>query len=291
MPKRPCALAITADEATIICCDKFGDVYGVPLHIVDSSQDKKDNTTSNNTLHEVQRACSKPSLKGTTVHTARNLQARENQLRDSGKRLEEAEKEFRPQLLLGHASMLTDLALATSSVGSTNDNQSRNYIITSDRDEHIRISRGLPQAHIIEGYCLGHKEFVSRICVPRTHPDILISGGGDDFLYVWKWAEAANLQKLDLKSLLERFIKSDSQISSLYTCNNSVSGIDESEKIGDGSSTIEPITRDGQTLPGISHNSESPLRVAVSGIWCMSNSLEAQRGTEVITHVLTACEG
>lgn len=54
---------------------------------------------------------------------------------------------FEHKLLLGHVSMLTDIALVVLN--------GRNYIITADRDEHIRISRGIPQSHIIEGFCLG----------------------------------------------------------------------------------------------------------------------------------------
>ncbi|KAF9203817.1 tRNA (guanine-N(7)-)-methyltransferase non-catalytic subunit trm82, partial [Haplosporangium sp. Z 27] len=49
------------------------------------------------------------------------------------------------QPILGHVSMATDLAL-------TKDNK---YIITSDRDEHIRVSQ-YPKGHNIETYCLGH---------------------------------------------------------------------------------------------------------------------------------------
>lgn len=78
--------------------------------------------------------------------------------------------------------MLTDVAYATRKV----DGKERGYIVTADRDEHIRISRGPPQSHIIEGYCLGHKEFISKMClIPGT--SMLVSGGGDDELYVWDW--------------------------------------------------------------------------------------------------------
>ena len=84
---------------------------------------------------------------------------------------------FKHELLLGHVSMLTDIASAT--VGS------RSYIVTADRDEHIRVSRGIPQAHIIEGFCQGHEEFVSRLCFTKSRH--LVSGGGDAYLYVWDW--------------------------------------------------------------------------------------------------------
>ena len=31
MPKRPCAVALTPDESTLLCADKFGDIYSLPL--------------------------------------------------------------------------------------------------------------------------------------------------------------------------------------------------------------------------------------------------------------------
>jgi len=52
-------------------------------------------------------------------------------------------------LLLGHASLLTAMALT----------QDENYIITADRDEHIRVSH-YPDGHSIERFCLGHTKCV-----------------------------------------------------------------------------------------------------------------------------------
>jgi len=51
------------------------------------------------------------------------------------------------QLVLGHTSLLTSFTLS----------EDERYIITADRDEHIRIS-WYPQSYCIEGYCLGHKK-------------------------------------------------------------------------------------------------------------------------------------
>jgi hypothetical protein len=49
------------------------------------------------------------------------------------------------QLILGHASLLNAFLLSPD----------EKYIITADRDEHIRIS-WYPQGYNIEMYCLGH---------------------------------------------------------------------------------------------------------------------------------------
>jgi tRNA (guanine-N(7)-)-methyltransferase subunit TRM82 len=88
--------------------------------------------------------------------------------------------------------MLTDVALA--SVGG------RNYILTADRDEHIRVSRGIPHTHVVEGFCLGHAEFVTRLCIPSGREGMLVSGGGDDELFVWEWQAGRLVSKVNLKS-------------------------------------------------------------------------------------------
>jgi tRNA (guanine-N(7)-)-methyltransferase subunit TRM82 len=50
-------------------------------------------------------------------------------------------------LILGHASLLTSFVLT----------EDERYIISADRDEHIRVS-WYPQGYVIEMFCLGHKK-------------------------------------------------------------------------------------------------------------------------------------
>lgn len=195
MPKRPCSIVITGDDKTILSADKFGDVYALP--VIPGQQPSGDVPTS-------QEGTPTPSTPGTpqpfkyqanplTVHTRRNLLALENQKRVAEQQVGFTEKstpqvDFEHKLVLGHVSMLTDMVLGT--------HEGKEYIITADRDEHIRVSRGLPQAHVIENYCLGHKEFVSVLHIPKSHPHLLISGGGDDHLYLWNWYKGELLQKI-----------------------------------------------------------------------------------------------
>jgi tRNA (guanine-N(7)-)-methyltransferase subunit TRM82 len=192
MPKRPCAIALTADESTIISADKFGDVYSLPL-LVSETTDLESIRTTTPTPEPLSTKPFVSAANHLTVHSQRNRKALENQKKQSNKATEKLGPMFEHKLLLGHVSMLTDLALVTNPEG-------RNYILTADRDEHIRVSRGIPQAHIIEGFCLGHTEFISRLCIPKERPEVLLSGGGDGTLFVWDWASESVACKQDFSS-------------------------------------------------------------------------------------------
>ncbi|WPH02533.1 Hypothetical protein R9X50_00539800 [Acrodontium crateriforme] len=197
MPKRPCAIEVLPDNATILCGDKFGDVYSLPL-VASPINGGNEAVNSAPQPTAVQPSTFKPSATTLTVHSGRNRLALEQQMKQ--KNLTAKSKEplkFEHKLLLGHVSMLTDHTFATREI----DCKQRGYIITADRDEHIRISRGPPQAHVIEGYCLGHTEFISKIClIPGT--DLLVSGGGDDWLGVWEWPSFKLRRKLDIRAAI-----------------------------------------------------------------------------------------
>lgn len=186
MPKRPSAVTITSDGTTIISADKFGDVYSLPL-----IQSKTYIPQSGTQTPEPTAKPFVPAANELTIHSQRNLRALANQKRQTNKKSEKSEPSFEHTLLLGHVSLLTDILLAAI--------DGRNYIITADRDEHIRISRGIPQAHIIENFCLGHTDFISRMCIPERRPEILISGGGEDELLVWDWRAGSILSKTNIK--------------------------------------------------------------------------------------------
>ncbi|KAF8863476.1 hypothetical protein BDZ45DRAFT_738447 [Acephala macrosclerotiorum] len=215
MSKRPCALVISNDNSTIISADKFGDVYALPL-IPSENHGKSRPQTPEPSKPFV------PAANELTIHSQRNRKALENQKKHTNKASEKTEPTFEHKLLLGHVSLLTDLILVTS--------DKRNYVITADRDEHIRISRGIPQTHIIEGFCLGHTEFVSRLCIPRNRTDILISAGGDDDIFVWDWKAGTLISRTNLMKHVEML----------------------NAKLGGG----EPVK-----------GTAEPLKVAVSGIY------------------------
>ncbi|KAK6338461.1 tRNA (guanine-N(7)-)-methyltransferase non-catalytic subunit trm82 [Orbilia blumenaviensis] len=120
----------------------------------------------------------------------------------------EVEEVSEAKLLLGHVSLLTTLTTATSSspresVQNGSSGNEKRYIITADRDEHIRITN-YPLTHVIHGFCLGHTAFVNRLLI--TKDNLLVSGGGDDWLGLWDWKQGKLLQRVDIKSQIDTML-------------------------------------------------------------------------------------
>lgn len=207
MPKRPCAIQILPDNATIICGDKFGDVYELPLMstgpaAASNPEARAENVSQNVPAPGEDQTVFKPAATNLTVHTKRNRKALEAQMKQKEFTAKKEPLKFEHKVLLGHVSMLTDVVYAIREVGTKH----RGYIVTADRDEHIRISRGPPQAHVTEGYCLGHKEYINKLClIPGT--DLLVSGGGDDELYVWDWPNFKLQRKHSLQAVVTAAIR------------------------------------------------------------------------------------
>jgi tRNA (guanine-N(7)-)-methyltransferase subunit TRM82 len=242
MPKRPCAVVLSPDETDIITGDKFGDVYSVPL-LPTPEQDEAAIALSK---PETSKAFA-PTATETTVHSQANRKALEAQQKQAqgNKAVTKSNGplKFAHELVLGHVSMLTDVLIA-SVEDEDSDARPRAYILTSDRDEHIRVSRGPPQAFVIEGFCLGHQAFINKLCL--AGPTLLVSGGGDDELYVWDWLEYKLIKKVDL---------------------------------------LQAVLRVRQTLKQQANEDESELesKVAVSGLWtCPGPTLGKVRGCRLM---------
>ncbi|KAI4858812.1 hypothetical protein F4820DRAFT_441623 [Hypoxylon rubiginosum] len=209
MPKRPSAISITADGESILSADKFGDVYALPL-IPSAAPEAADTppTPSDAPATTTATSASKPAASRFTVHSKRNIRALEEQERmiASGKVVPKENPKFEHEPILGHVSMLTALATASSADG-------RPYIITADRDEHIRVSRGaLPQAHVVERFCLGHGSFLNALCVPASRPEVLVSGGGDDELFLWDWMAGRLVGKADVLGRIRKVVPDASKV-------------------------------------------------------------------------------
>jgi len=90
----------------------------------------------------------------------------------------------RPSSILGHLSVLTDLAYDPSG-----------RVLTSDKDWKIRVS-SYPQAYNIENFCLGHTEFISRIILIPGVKDRLVSGSGDGYIRYWDHSTGQELSSV-----------------------------------------------------------------------------------------------
>lgn len=74
------------------------------------------------------------------------------------------------------------------------------FIITSDRDEKIRITN-YPQSEVVESYCLGHLEFVSAIeelAAAPSNDRQLVSLSGDRTLRLWNYLNGSEVFRLEL---------------------------------------------------------------------------------------------
>nr|XP_034172564.1 tRNA (guanine-N(7)-)-methyltransferase non-catalytic subunit wdr4 [Osmia lignaria] len=96
-------------------------------------------------------------------------------------------------LLLGHLSMLLDVLI-------TEDD---NYIITTDRDEKIRVSM-FPNSYNIMCYCLGHQKFVTNILELPHDKSILVSCGGDGKLILWDYKIGKELLSVDFNDKISK---------------------------------------------------------------------------------------
>ena len=92
------------------------------------------------------------------------------------------------RLLLGHtASMLTGLRIVPNST----DNTTR--ILTSDRDEKVRVS-SFPNTFVVEGYLLGHTEYVSSLDVSKNDAcPFCVTCGGDGTIRLWDYTTCEEL--------------------------------------------------------------------------------------------------
>ena len=98
----------------------------------------------------------------------------------------EIKKQQGQKLLLGHtASMITDIAI----VGNNDDSNNNSLLVTSDRDEKIRISR-FPESYVLEGFLLGHTAYVTGLTAiaqssSQSSSPLVVSCAGDRTLRLW----------------------------------------------------------------------------------------------------------
>lgn len=99
--------------------------------------------------------------------------------------------------ILGHVSMLSDVLVA--------EHDNKQFVLTGDRDEHIKITN-YPKSYVVKHWLFGHHEFVSCLHICDFDNSLLISGGGDDYLVLWKWFTTEKLARIDLRELVQPFL-------------------------------------------------------------------------------------
>ncbi|EAU90329.1 tRNA (guanine-N7-)-methyltransferase subunit Trm82 [Coprinopsis cinerea okayama7 len=165
LPKKPTGLLFTKDSQTILTSDKFGDVFSYPLVYVPYTD------------AEIAQQKADEAKDPYASHT----------------------NPSNGTLVLGHASPLNAMLLTHSA------DFEEKYIITADRDEHIRVS-WYPQGYNVEMYCLGHRKFVSALHIPQSDPTVLVSGGGDPVLKVWDWMSGKQKGNVEVAEVVEPYI-------------------------------------------------------------------------------------
>lgn len=72
---------------------------------------------------------------------------------------------------------------------------SHKYILTSDRDEKIRVTNS-PAYHEIETFCLGHRQFVSSLTLLTEN--LLLSCSGDKSIRLWNFVSGKELSTTEV---------------------------------------------------------------------------------------------
>ena len=109
------------------------------------------------------------------------------------------EKDMKP--ILGHVSMLTGILFAK-------DSKNSEFLITADKDEHIKISH-YPQTYVIDKWLFGHKEYIASVVCPRWNPSLLLSAGGDDSVFLWNWETSKLLGKFKFSDSIQPYLTDD----------------------------------------------------------------------------------
>ena len=126
-----------------------------------------------------------------------------------------------PDIPLGHYSVVTGVTTIRS-LSSGN-----RYIISSDKDEKIRVSRW-PHAYDIVCCCMGHTQYVTCLCPVQNSAlglDLLVSAGGDGRLCGWNYESGSELFHVSLPGLFEPTTLSKHLHGTYNTSNTSITNV------------------------------------------------------------------
>ncbi|BFZ62127.1 tRNA (guanine-N(7)-)-methyltransferase non-catalytic subunit trm82 [Saitoella coloradoensis] len=194
VPKRVCSLALVDNDATILTGDKHGDVFSYPFML---QPEERQGAPA-----EDEKSATAEETESPAAGSAAKKQGKVPKGYDLAWGQKKKDPDAIPEnLLLGHVSMLTTMSLLHSN--------SSTYIMTADRDEHVRISR-YPKAYVTERFLLGHTEFVSSVA--QLDEDVVLTAGGDPWVGVWNWKTGKLLHKLDLAHAVQEARGEDGKI-------------------------------------------------------------------------------
>ncbi|KAI5798870.1 hypothetical protein EDC01DRAFT_649584 [Geopyxis carbonaria] len=183
LPKRVGGLAFLENDTKLVVADKHGDVFLMPLIITEmpSPVEKPQDPAGSGQLPAGPERDAEAARRRARTEIDYNLP-------------------YEHKFIIGHVSML----LAVYPVSLPADHpaaagKAKNWIITADRDEHIRVTR-YPQTFVIDQFLLGHESFVAKLLSPSWNRTGLISGGGDTYLVEWDWLSGRRVQRIDLAS-------------------------------------------------------------------------------------------
>ncbi|XP_074618390.1 tRNA (guanine-N(7)-)-methyltransferase non-catalytic subunit wdr4-like isoform X4 [Acropora palmata] len=191
------------------------------------------------------------------------------------------------ELLLGHVSMILDMVL-------TKDDR---FLITSDRDEKIRVSC-YPNSYNIHSFWLGSLDFISCLALLETESqDILVSGGGDGFVRFWKTKSGQQIMAMKIDEEVENIkqeqekddVPNSPPVSCLACCSrNSVvcAVLERCRTLRLYHANTEKMT----TLPSL--EADVPPWSAVfdpcGRLWCVQNDCEFTRLSSDFSPVLSS---
>ncbi|KAJ2887660.1 tRNA (guanine-N(7)-)-methyltransferase non-catalytic subunit trm82, partial [Coemansia aciculifera] len=111
------------------------------------------------------------------------------------------EKKEKPELLLGHVSILCAIAF------TFHENQQRPLILSCDRDEKLRVSK-YPNTYNIQAFGLGHTEFVTTVAAAPLAHDLVATGSGDGTVRLWDTRTGELVQTVELRLYLAKYYES-----------------------------------------------------------------------------------
>jgi len=98
--------------------------------------------------------------------------------------------EAKSEFLLGHMSLVTSMLLVDGD----------KFVVTADRDEHVRVSH-FPDAYDIHTILLGHKVFVTALAAHKGLPGLVVSGDGKGEIRVWRHTDSVEVACTQVSSV------------------------------------------------------------------------------------------